>query len=57
MDVSIISQLVGSLGFPVVCCGYMMVVINRTMKENTDVTNKLAVLIERLLQREGGNNE
>ena len=49
MDVTIITQLIGSLGFPVVCCGYMMIVMNKTLKENTTATNNLVNLVEKLI--------
>lgn len=52
-DISVISQLIGSLGFPIVCCGYMMITNNKTVKENTEATNKLIVLIEKFLEKEG----
>lgn len=48
MDFTVISQLIGSLGFPIVACCYMMVTINKTLKENTEVTNKLATLVAKL---------
>lgn len=35
-----ISQLIGSLGFPIVCCGYMMLKMNKTIEKNTEVTNE-----------------
>ena len=52
MDVNVITQLIGTVGFPVVCCGYMMVVNNKTLKENTEATNKLVILIEKLFDKE-----
>lgn len=51
MDYTIISQLIGSLGFPIVCCGYMMTTVNKTLKENTVATNKMVTLIEKMLER------
>ena len=44
-----ISNLIGSLGFPIVCCGYMMIVNTRTVKENTAATNKMVAVMERVL--------
>lgn len=49
MDIATITQLIGSLGFPIVCCGYMMIKMNKTIEENTKVTNKLCSLILQLI--------
>ena len=48
MDFTVISQLIGSLGFPIVACGYMMVTMNKSLKDNTEATNKLATLVAKL---------
>ena len=48
MDFTVISQLIGSLGFPIVACGYMMVSMNKSLKDNTEATNKLATLVAKL---------
>ena len=52
MDITMITQLIGSLGFPVVCCGYMMIVNNKTIKENTAATNKMIGLLETIIKRD-----
>lgn len=49
MDITTLTQLVGSLGFPIVCCLYYMVSMNRTLKENTNATNKMVELLTRML--------
>lgn len=36
MDVNAISSLVGSLGFPIVCCAALFWYMNKTMKEFSD---------------------
>lgn len=36
MDANTITALVGSLGFPIVCCGAMFWYVNKTMKEFSD---------------------
>lgn len=36
MDANTIMQLVGSLGFPIVCCGALFYQQNKTMKDFTD---------------------
>lgn len=46
-----ITTLVGSLGFPIVACGYMMVINTKTVKENTAATNKMVTLMERVLEK------
>lgn len=33
MDPNVIVQLVGSLGFPIVCCGALFWYINKTMRD------------------------
>lgn len=45
IDYTVISQLIGSLGFPIVCCGYMMVTNNRTIKQLTEAVSALTVAI------------
>ena len=49
MDVGAITQLIGSLGFPIVCCGYMMLKRNKTIEKNTEVTEATYELIKALL--------
>ena len=44
-----IIQLVGSLGFPIVACGYMMVTNNKTLKELTTAVNSLTSAVQILL--------
>lgn len=39
--VDMISQLVGSMGFPIAMCIYMTTVLNKTMKEITEAVNDL----------------
>ena len=50
MDIATITQLIGSLGFPIVCRGYMMIKMNKTIEEDTKVTNKLCSLILQLIR-------
>ena len=65
MDFTVLSQLIGSLGFPIVACGYMMISMNKSLKHNTDATNKLATLVAKLAghceevhkPEEGGKDE
>lgn len=41
MDISAITQLIGSVGFPIACCLYMMVVNDKTIKQLTEAVNAL----------------
>lgn len=41
IDVNSITQIIGSLGFPIVACGYMMVTMNKTLKGVTDAMSEL----------------
>lgn len=45
MDANAIASLVGSLGFPIVCCGAMFWYLNKTMKEFSEkIENNLKEL-------------
>lgn len=48
MDIATITSLIGSLGFPIVCCGFMFWFINNTLKDlkktidnNTKIMNTI----------------
>lgn len=41
MDIAAISQLIGSLGFPIVACGALFWMCNTTLKSNTDAINSV----------------
>ena len=51
MDVTAISQLIGSLGFPIVCCFFMWKYINDTLKEVSETLNRNTVVLEKLLTK------
>lgn len=53
MEISLneIAQFIGSYGFPIVACAYMMVVNNKSVKENTIATNKMVTLMERVIEK------
>lgn len=55
MDVSAISQLIGSLGFPIVCCSYMMVTNNKTIKELTAAVQQLTTAVNILINKESSD--
>lgn len=42
MDINVISQFIGSVGFPIVACVMLYKMINETMQKNTDAINKLS---------------
>lgn len=42
MDINTISQLVGSLGFPILACVFLFKFLTQTMKENTAALNTLS---------------
>ena len=41
MDIAAISQLIGSLGFPIVACGALFWMCNNTLKSNTEAINSV----------------
>ena len=41
MEANTILELVGSYGFPVLCCIYMMTTMNKTLKEHTEKTSEM----------------
>lgn len=60
MELNEILQAISSVGFPIACCIYMMLVNNKTVKENTEATNKMTSVMEMVLARlnaGGGTHE
>ena len=62
MDANIIINLVGSLGFPIICALICFNFINTTMKdlqkrteENTESLKKLITLVETIIRKEIDN--
>ena len=63
--INIITTMIGSLGFPIVCCYFMWKYINTTMKEFTETmvenTKMLNKICDRLdiwkTEMKGGNDE
>lgn len=45
LDINTLTQLIGSVGFPVVMCIYMMVVNNKAVSANTEATNALREVV------------
>ena len=52
-DFNALSQVIGSVGFPVVMCVYMMVTNNKTVQANTEATNALKEVVSRLIDKLG----
>ncbi|MCK4997142.1 hypothetical protein KAS08_02465 [Candidatus Pacearchaeota archaeon] len=42
---------VSSVGFPIVMCGYFMVVLNKTLKQNTEATNNNTAVSKLILKK------
>lgn len=60
MDASTMSaaaNLIGSVGFPVVIAGYLIMRLDATLDKQSDVLTRLAVMLdERLPKGDGGKN-
>lgn len=59
MDANTIVTIVGSLGFPIVCCLFMFYFISSSLKEfqkrteeNTESINKLITLVETIIRKD-----
>ena len=46
MDVTTITQLIGSLGFPIACCVYLIYTMNAANKAHNEDVEKLRETIE-----------
>lgn len=46
MDVSTLSQLIGSLGFPIACCIYLIYTNNKTAEKHAEEVEKLRETVE-----------
>lgn len=46
MDVSTISQLIGSLGFPIACCIYLIYTNNKSAEKHAEEVEKLRETVE-----------
>ena len=53
MELNEIVNLISSVGFPIACCLYMMLVNNKTVSKNTEATNKMISVMETVLARLG----
>lgn len=50
-------DFIANNGFAIVVAVYMLVVNNKTVKENTEATNKLVTLLEHMLDGRSVSNE
>lgn len=56
MEYTELVQFVGSIGFPIVCCWYMMTTMNKTLSANTEATNGLRTVVEKLIMKFGADD-
>ena len=57
MDVNAIMQAVGSVGFPIVCCLYLITTMQAELKELRETINNNTLVIQKLIDRMGENIE
>lgn len=57
MDVNAIMQAVGSVGFPIVCCIYLIYTMQAELKELRDTIANNTLVIQRLCDKLGGDPE
>lgn len=51
MEISTVVSLIGSLGFPIVCCGVCFYFINTTMKEFQKSIQENTKMLEKLINK------
>ena len=56
MEFEMVSQFIGSLGFPIIVCVYMMTTMNKTIKENSTAVAKLVNIVEKLCEKVDHND-
>ena len=49
--VSTVASYIGTLGFPIVCCGVLFYFVNSTLKELRDIISKNTVAITTLIEK------
>lgn len=57
VDIAEITQLIGSLGFPIVMCGYMAIKFDKTLTENTKAIQSLTAIISHLVTDKTSNED
>lgn len=48
---STVAGYIGTLGFPIVCCGVLFYFVNSTLKELRDIISKNTVAITTLIEK------
>ena len=54
MDVNSIMQAVGSVGFPIVCCIYLIGTMQQELKELRETISNNTLVIQKLCDKIGG---
>lgn len=54
MEPDVIVSMIGSLGFPIVMCIFLLYMQNTTLKEMTETNKLLQMAIEKLISKLGG---
>lgn len=49
--IELIVSVIGSLGFPIVCCFFLWKYINETMKEFTKIMQENTLMLQKLCDR------
>lgn len=57
MDVSTITSLIGSLGFPIVMCLILCFGYGKQLKENTKAINELVEMLHEMMFGKGSSND
>ena len=50
-SISTVASYIGTLGFPIVCCGVLFYFVNSTLKELRDIILKNTVAITTLIEK------
>lgn len=53
MDFATITQFINGVGFPIFCCVFLLTTMKSTITANTDATNGLRVVVEKLISKLG----
>lgn len=51
MDVTVITQLISGVGFPIACCIALGYYINNTVKDLSDTINRNTTVMEKILTK------
>ena len=50
-EMNLIIQAVGSIGFPIVCCGYLMTTFKSSMDHLADMLSNNSIVLARILEK------